>query len=209
MNDTQAEPEPKREVDPHAAVKSSPFLDATLSGLWLEQRFGDPIVFGIQAGAYFGEMVRFAARLEMPSKNASDEFSFKYDDPYTSTNYYPRDSKAATLLYGGSLGVVAASNEGFVFAPGITILRSDVEDYGTMLGIAMPFEWVTKRGLRFGMEIDLGRAFGGKVHYNCQVPGGGVSECASGPTFEGDRGAGRAFAIRFQMGFGFNHPKIQ
>jgi hypothetical protein len=209
MDSSRSEPEPKREVDPHAAVKGSPFLDATLSGLWLEQRFGDPIVFGIQGGAYFGEAVRLAARVEMPSKNATDEFSFRYDDPSTRTNYDPRNSEAVTLLYGASLGVVAASNEGFVFAPSVVFLRADVEDYGTMLGIAMPFEWVTKRGLRFGMEIDLGRAFGGKVHYSCRVQNGDVIDCPTGPTFEGDRGAGRAFAIRFQMGFGFNHPKIQ
>lgn len=179
-------------------------MDATLAGLWLEQRFGDPIVFGLQGGAYLGEAVRVVIRLEMPSKNATDEFRLDYNDTGTSTNYFPRNSTAATLLYGATVGVVAASSEGFVFAPGVVFQRSDVADYGSMLGIAIPFEWVTTRGLRFGMEVDLGRAFGGTVHYNCSV---GVSECATGPTFDGDRGAGRAFALRFQMGFGFNHPR--
>lgn len=199
----------RRALDPRAAVKSSPFIDATLAGLWLEQRFGDPIVFGLQGGAYFGEAVRLVVRLEMPSKSASDEFTFKYEDPSTTTFYVPRDSTGASLLYGASLGVVAASNEGFVFAPGIVFQRSDVEDYGTMLGIAVPFEWVTVRGLRFGMEIDLGRAFGGTVHYTCSGDPSDPAVCGSGATYEGERGAGRAFALRFQMGFGFNHPRAQ
>jgi hypothetical protein len=196
-------PEPRRVVDPHAAVKSSPFLDATLSGMWLEQRFGDPIVFGLQGGAYFAQAVRFVLRLEMPSKSATDEFRLDYDQT-SNTNYFHRDSKAVSLLYGATVGVVAASGEGFVFAPGVVLQRSDVEDYGTMLGIAMPFEWVTQRGLRFGLEVDLGRAFGGTVHYTCNS-----SPCATGPTFDGNRGAGRAFALRFQMGFGFNRPQAR
>jgi hypothetical protein len=142
----------------------------------------------------------------MPSKNSTDAFSYDYDDSAASSNYFQRPSKAASLLYGATLGFVLASGEGFVFAPGVVFQRSDVEDYGSMLGIAMPFEWVTRRGLRFGLEVDLGRAFGGTVHYTCQqlgVPGA----CSAGPTFDGDRGAGRAFALRFQMGFGFNHPR--
>jgi hypothetical protein len=181
-------------------------LDATLAGLWLEQRFGDPIVFGLQGGAYFGGAVRVALRLEMPSKSATDSFGYDYDSPSVSTNYFHRNSTAASLLYGASLGVVAASGEGFVFAPGVVFQRADVEDYGTMLGIAVPFEWVTRRGLRFGMEVDLGRAFGGTVRYTC-TQFNGPSDCSAGPTFNGDRGAGRAFALRFQMGFGFNHPR--
>jgi hypothetical protein len=200
------EAEPRRVVDPRAAVKGSPFLDATLSGVWLEQRFGDPIVFGLQGGAYLGEAVRLVLRLEMPSKSSTDSFGYDYDAPQVSTNYFHTNSKAASLLYGASLGFVAASGEGFVFAPGVVFQRSDVEDYGTVLGIAMPFEWVTRRGLRFGIEVDLGRAFGGTVRYTCQQFNG-AGDCPVGPTFSGDRGAGRAFALRFQMGFGFNHPR--
>ena len=42
-------------------------MDATLNGTWLEDRFGDPFVFGVQGGAYLGDIVRLAIRLEMPT----------------------------------------------------------------------------------------------------------------------------------------------
>jgi hypothetical protein len=110
------------------------------------------------------------------------------------------------LLYGGALGVVATNSENFVFAPGVVFLRSDVSDYGSMLGVSMPFEWVTSRGMRFGLELDLGRAFGGTVHnQTCTFdPATQANTCAMN---DGDRKAGRAFAVRFQMGFGFNRPR--
>ena len=103
----------------------------------------------------------------------------------------------ATLLYGATLGAIATSSENFVFAPGLVFVRSDVSDYGSMLGISMPFEWVTARGMRFGLELDLGRSFGGTVRNRTCVS----QVCTEG---EMDRPAGRAFALRFQMGFGFN-----
>ena len=106
------------------------------------------------------------------------------------------------MLYGATLGAVATSSENFVFAPGLVFVRSDVSDYGTMLGVSMPFEWVTSRGMRFGLELDLGRAFGGTVHnQTC------VNDFTACTTTDSDRNAGRAFALRFNMGFGFNRPR--
>jgi hypothetical protein len=189
-------------------------MDATLNGTWLEDRFGDPFVFGVQGGAYLGGLVRAAIRLEMPTDNARDDYSeYNYDSTpvpapggpvYTSS--YPRNSDPPTLLYGGSLGVVATSSENFVFAPGVVFVRSDVSDYGNMLGISMPFEWVTSRGMRFALELDLGRAFGGKVHNRtCSTNTTNGSQVCAESTI--DRPAGRAFALRFAMGFGFNRPR--
>jgi hypothetical protein len=189
-------------------------MDATLNGTWLEDRFGDPFVFGVQGGAYLGGLVRAAIRLEMPTDNARDDYSeYDYDSTpvpapggqtYTSSN--PRNSDPPTLLYGGSLGVVATSSENFVFAPGVVFVRSDVSDYGNMLGISMPFEWVTSRGMRFALELDLGRAFGGKVHNRtCLNNISNGSQMCTEDTI--DRPAGRAFALRFAMGFGFSRPR--
>lgn len=188
----------RRVENTHAAVASSPFIDATISGLVLEDRYGDPFVFGVQAGAYLGQAVRLVARLEMPSKNATDDYS-RYGDDY---NSFTRPSADVTLIYGGSLGIVAASSNTFAFSPGLMFLRSDVSDYGNFLGISLPFEWVTSRGLRFGLEAGLGRAFGGTVHYQCST-----TVCPGGVPPDADRPAGRAAAIRFEMGFGFNHPR--
>ncbi len=179
-------------------MESSPFLDATLSGVWLEDRYGDPFVFGLQGGAYLGGRVRLVARLEMPSKNATDEY-----DTWSDDGSFSRKSADVTLLYGASLGIVAASSETFAFSPGVTFLRSDVSDYGNVLGISLPFEWVTSRGLRFGLEAGIGRAFGGTVHYECSQSQG----CIGSAPVDKDRPAGRAIAIRFEMGYGFNHPR--
>lgn len=181
-------------------------MDATLNGTWLEDRFGDPFVFGVQGGAYLGEVVRLTIRLEMPTANAQDDYS-NYDSVPTPSipggGYsYPRDSDPPTLLYGATLGAVATSSENFVFAPGVVFVRSDVSDYGSMLGVSMPFEWVTSRGMRFGLELDLGRSFGGTVHN--QSCANDFTPCTITDT---SRGAGRAFALRFQMGFGFNRPR--
>lgn len=180
-------------------------MDATLNGTWLEDRFGDPFVFGVQGGAYLGEIVRLTIRLEMPTENSRDEYGYGNDPaPQVPNGSFsnPLRSKPPTLLYGATLGAVATSSENFVFAPGLVFVRSDVSDYGNMLGVSMPFEWVTSRGMRFGLELDLGRAFGGKV--NNQICTNNFTACT---TAESDRGAGRAFALRFSMGFGFNRPR--
>jgi hypothetical protein len=191
----------RRVVRSSAAVQRSPFIDASLAGLWLEDRFGDPLVFGLQGGAYLGGVVRVAVRLEMPSKSSTDAFSGSYDNDF---NFVARRSASATLIYGGSVGVVAGSSESFVFSPGLLFLRSDVADYGNLLAVTLPFEWVTTKGLRFGLDVALGRAFGGTVHYQCL---NAQTDCSSPASLDRERPAGRAINIRFTMGFGFNHAR--
>jgi len=184
-----------------AAVRSSPFIDATISLISLEDRFLDPLVFGIGVGAYLGQRVRLVARLEMPSTDDSSsdyDYNGDYLDGYTS-----RSPGAVTLVYGGSVGIVAASSAAFVFSPGLTFLRTDVGEYGNMLGVAIPFEWTTSKGLRFGLEVGFGRTFGGTQTLVCTF---GTS-CEAGNEVERDRDDARAFTLRFEMGFGFNHPK--
>jgi hypothetical protein len=109
-------------------------------------------------------------------------------------------------MYGGAIGIVAAYSQAFVFSPGFTFVRTDVSDYGNMIGIAIPFEWTTNRGLRFGLEIGFGRAFGGVQRYTtCSS----ALQCDEGVEESRNRDAGRAFSLRFELGFGFNHPQPQ
>jgi hypothetical protein len=194
-------PEPLHPVLPDdAAVSSSPFIDASISLVSLEDRFIDPLVFGIAFGGYFGKVVRVVARLEMPSSDSGDEEFYASD---TAPGYVARTRDTVTLIYGGSLGFVAAYSPSFVFSPGLTFLRTDVADHGNMFGVAIPFEWTTSRGLRFGLEVGFGRAFGGKQHFECQY----TAACTQGAQLTTDRDAGRALTLRFGLGFGFNHPK--
>jgi hypothetical protein len=192
-----------------AAVDSSPFIDATMSLVSLEDRFTDPFVFGIAFGGYLARRVRLVARLEMPStdEGADDEFDYS-QAPGT---YSVSRRKSVNLIYGGALGIVAAYSQAFVFSPGFTFLRTDVGDLGNMVGVVIPFEWTTNRGLRFGFEVGFGRAFGGSRHFVCTpvvqpgTPTG--SSCEGNSTTTEDREAGRALSLRFELGFGFNHPQ--
>jgi hypothetical protein len=191
-------PRPRLVWPEDAAVQSSPFMDATISLISLEDRFFDPLVVGVGFGAYLGRLVRVVARLEMPSTSDGEQY---YDGGYT-PGYAPRDTGAVTLLYGGSVGIVAAHSVAFVFSPGVTFLRTDVSGYGSMLGVAIPFEWTTSKGLRFGLEVGVGRAFGGSQEYECTFG----PNCVVGETKEEDRDDARALTLRFELGFGFNHP---
>jgi hypothetical protein len=88
-------------------------------------------------------------------------------------------------------------------SPGLMLARTDVGDYGTMLGVSLPFDWVMNSGLRLGLEGGFGRAFGGQRAVSCSTPG--AADCNQRPRFE-DRDAGLALWLQFQIGFGFNHP---
>lgn len=192
-------PEPARPVYPEdSAVQSSPFLGATVSLISLEDRFTDPLVLGISFGGYIGRAVRLVARIEMPSTEDTDNY---YDSTYS--GYTPVEDEPPTLIYGGSLGIVAAHSQSLVFAPGVLFLRSDVSEYGNMVGVSIPFDWTTNRGLRFGLEVGFGRSFGGTSKQRCTY----APSCEYGNETTSDREAARAFALRFELGFGFNHPK--
>jgi hypothetical protein len=181
------------------ATYGSPFFDVTLGGVFLEERFSDPLVIGLQGGVYLGDIVRLALRAEMPSSDARDEASGTRSNTYS---LYATDSESPKFLYGGSLGISLVNSSNFAFSPGIMLMRSDVGDYGTVLGASLPFEWVTSRGLRFGLEVSLGRAFGGTVHYECPLGG-----CPAEALEDTDRKAGRALGLRFAIGYGIGYTR--
>ena len=149
---------------------------------------------GAQVGVYVGGRVRLTLRAAIPTDKLNDEY---YADPTPYGSASPK-SKDASFLYGASAGVVVVSTQNFALSPGVVFARSDVSDYGTMLWLSMPLEWVMPNGQRVGFEVDFGRAFGGQVHEYC-------STC-SGLLSSRDRPAGTGFAMQFQLGYGFNHP---
>lgn len=190
-------PKPRYELPEGAAVQSSPFFDATVSLVALEDRITDPIVFGLALGGYIAKAVRIVGRLEMPTtSDRSDEYI--EDRP---PGFEPRSKDDVTFIYGGALGVVVAHTPKFVFAPGVSFLRTDIGEFGNMVGVSLPFEWTNRHGMRFGFELDVGRVLGGSVELECVT-----SQCTPGQRTTLDRPDGRAVALRFNMGFGFNHP---
>ena len=191
-------PPPKPRYPADAAASSTPFLDLVLVGAPWENRFSQFLNVGVQGGAFLGGRLRLTARLALPTETLNDEY---YDG--SSYPLRPVDSKSASFLYGASAGIVAVSTQSFVMSPGVAFGRSDVSDYGSMLALSMPFDWVMPTGMRVGLEADFGRAFGGRFG-SIDCPSG---SCAGSSNLQiRDRPAGTAFWLQFNMGFGFNHP---
>ena len=183
---------PKPRYPNNSAVLSTPFLDLLVAGVSWEHRFAQFLDVGAQAGLYLGERVRLTVRAAIPTDTLNDEY-YAYPGRTPSPN--------ASFLYGASAGIVAASTKGFLLSPGAAFMRSDVSDYGTMIALSMPLEWVLPSGLRVGFELNLGRAVGGKTD--------GAQYCSNGACTQGarvDRPAGTGFWMQFQLGYGFNHP---
>ncbi len=174
-----------------SAVSSTPFIDLILLGADWERRFSGYLNVGAQAGLFVGGRLRLAARIAFPTETLND-------------NYFGGSiggAKDASLIYGGTAGLVVVSSPTFALSPGISFSRTDVSAYGSTLAFAMPFDWVMKNGTRIGLQVDFGRAFGGAY----RDPGCLNGSCQSGAN---DRPSGTGFMIQFNLGYGFNHPAL-
>src|SRR5438876_786739 len=82
-----------------------------------------------------------------------------------------RRSRSVSALYSVSGGVLISNSRSFVFGPSLVFQRTDVSAYGSAVELALPFEWITRKNLRFGLELALGHAFGGVTSYQCYTAG--------------------------------------
>ena len=176
-----------------AAVSSSPFFDAIVLAADWQHRFSESVNLGAQAGLYLVGRVRLTAKMAFIAESVGDQ----------QADYAGSGTKDPSFLYAFSAGVAALRTPTFVLSPGLMLARTDVADYGTMLGLSLPFDWVTNSGLRLGFEGGGGAAFGGKTAVNCATPG--AMDCDQSPQYE-NRDPGLAWWLQFQIGFGFNHP---
>ena len=200
-----APPKPRPRYPSDSAVRTWPFFDVLVGGINMENRLQHFLALGLEAGVFLGDIVRLAPQISMFSSEADDDLQPFESSDTIPADFQPEPSESASLLYGGSLGFALISRQSFVFSPGLKYLRTDVSDYGSFLGVSLPFEWVSNEGARFGFVVDIGRAFGGSVRGTCfgsSVP----ASCDPGEVREFDREAGAAFYSHFQMGWGFNHP---
>jgi len=181
-------PPPPPRFAEDAAVSSTPFVDATLVGLDWQRRFSEPVNVGVQAGVFVAGRLRLTAKIAFPTEDVRD-----------SEGQFGRQSKQPSFFYAFSAGVAAVRTSNFVMSPGLMLARADVADFGTMLGVSLPLDWVTSSGLRLGLEGGLGRAIGGRSVVGC------TSDCSLPPSYE-DRRSGSAVWFQFHVGFGFNHP---
>ena len=200
-------PRVKERFPDNAAVSSSPFVDMIVASVSWQNRVSQFFNVGVQGGTYVAGRVRLTANIILPTSGLTDDYEPAYKSSGTGGGYYVRqESKAASLFYGASLGIVALSSPTFVMSPGLAFSRTDVSDYGSSLAVSLPFEWVTGNGLRLGLEFDAGRAFGGSNHLQCFDNLGTGGACSLSPPVTEDRPTGTSVVLQFELGFGFNHP---
>ena len=185
-----APPPPRYAKD--AAASSTPFFDAILVTADWKNRISESVSIGAQAGVFVARRVRLTAKIAFPTEGWGDQEAD-----------FGSGAKNPSLFYAFSAGYAAVSLPTFVMSPGLMLGRTDVGDYGTMLGLSVPLDWVMRSGLRLGLEGGLGRAFGGQRVIACNTPGS--ADCSQQPQYAG-REAGSALWLQFQIGFGFDHP---
>jgi len=186
-------------------VGASPWVDFTFTNFWLDERVRSYLNFGAQLGAYVGGRVRLSVRLVAPVEQVEDA---RTDADYyrggvgTSDTYIDVPSRAMSVLYGATVGIVVANSRSFVFAPGVSLVRTDVSDYGSAFALSMPFEWTTRRHMRWGFELAVGHAFGGSVDRVCQRATTTLTYCGKD---EDQRPGGTTILLQFQMGWALSN----
>lgn len=176
--------------------RASPWVDFTFTSFWHEERVSNFLNLGVQAGGYFWQRLRLAAKLVTPLESVSDDYSDYSSDRPPGMH---RASHNVSLLYGASAGLVISNSRTFVFAPGLLFMRTDVNAYGNALEVLLPFEWTTRKNMRMAFEMALGRAFGGTLTQTCvSVVSGGTTTCG---VSHYDRPGGTAVLLQYSMGY--------
>jgi hypothetical protein len=139
------------------------------SSFMLGYRAQVPFGAGPELGAYLLRRVRLVARLAFPVAQAGDACSRGDVIHGDETGVYtciPSDD--ASLAYGASAGFVLLDTSRVALAPGLTFLRTDESDHGTLLGVSLPVEWVVPDGPHLALEFGLGFAVGQRVMARCR-----------------------------------------
>jgi hypothetical protein len=177
---------------------ASPWIDFSLTSFWMDERTDNFLNVGAQVGGYFIDRVRLSARLVVPLEEASDSHTDYDSQPFSSNADSENiDSRNVSVLYGVTFGLILSNSKTFLFAPGLSIWRTDVSDYGTTGALSLPFEWTTHRRLRVGFELALGHSFGGEIHRACTTF---ASTASCGPDTV-EREGGTAVLFQYQMGW--------
>jgi hypothetical protein len=192
----------------NAAVQYNPFLDVIVGGALLNRRFDTGFAPGVEFGGFLGERVRAAVRAQSPLTEPNDRFDTDSDQVFLDGAFVPRDSDDVTLIFGGSIGVVALATRGFVVSPSVTVLRTDVSDYGTAVGFGLPVMWVGRSGMRVGFDMGVVYGIGGTVIGDCPdlIVAGQTRVCEPETTREFDRENAAGFYAGFRIGWGLSEP---
>lgn len=182
-------------LEPDFLTLASPWVDFSFTSFYFERRAGNFLNLGVQFGMYAFERLRLAGRLVTPLGDVTDNYGHYIPFAAGGSQSGRVASRSLSLLYGASVGLAVTNSRSFVFGPSLTILRTDVEDYGTAVLLSLPFEWTTPRSLRVGFELALGHAVGGTSRTVCvsgAVSCGGVRE---------ERPGGTSVLFQYYMGW--------
>jgi hypothetical protein len=180
-------------------LRSSPYLDFITGATSLDARFGEAFSPGIQAGLYVERLLKLTARGLVLLDDSTD---YHVDD--IEPGFSVEDVDGPTLMFGGTAALVLMGTSHFAMSAGLNYMRTDKSEPGHYLGIGLPFEWQTDRGIRIGFEASFGQAFGGHVKARCA----NTSECAEGETTREDLKRGPGFYAQFQIGVPLVRPEL-
>lgn len=177
-----------------------------LGGMTVGQRFDSDAYFGSELGAFFGRW-RVSLRALFP-------FGVHQETGLTMSNPEFRSiaSTKPALIGGATLGMALYSGSGFVASLSVNFMRSDVSDFGNMLGVSLPLEWITRRGVRIGVEPGFLGAFGGEVLAECGPddpfdPTPPARDCDQGEIRAFDRESDTGMWLHFMVGIPFDSPE--
>jgi hypothetical protein len=183
-----------------------------IGGQNFSKRFESYFNVGLKLGVFVAGRVRIAGRMVMFPADPDDDFNSDTDyGQVLAQGFYAQPSEPPSFLVGGSLGFALVRTANFVLSPGPVLLANDqADEYGSFVGLGIPFDWVTDSGMRVGFEVTIGRSFGGRVLAVCQnfsSPGSPTDPCSGGEQRLFDREGGAGFYSHFHLGWGFDRPK--
>lgn len=169
-----------------AAALHTPFINFMAGSMSAGGRFDSGLYVGTELGGFWRGRLRASLRAALPFG-----VSQPYGEQLANREFWALRSSKPALLWGPSVGVVIYSGRGFTLSVTGNFTRTDVGAYGNLLGVALPFEWVTRRGLRVGFEPGVMRGIGGEVQGRCEGSDFGFNSSPSNP--DCDQGEIRAF----------------
>lgn len=170
---------------PFTAVRASPFVQMLGGAFHFRERLSSAAAFGGEFGFFAWDRLRAGVRAIVPVADLNDEASDNTgsDDP-------------SAWMWGISVGAAATRQAGFVMSPSLQYLAMLGGDYGQMIGILVPFEWLSRKGFHVGFDFSVLYGFGGTYRTNtCPT----CSELVDRPNSAG-------FAVNLVLGHVFAMP---
>ncbi len=198
------------QVPDDAAVRCTPFINALLGGMTVSRRFDSGAYVGAEVGGFLGGHFRASLRAV---------FTFGVQQPtgiqLSNPEFYSIHSEKPALVWGGSLGFALYKSQGFVLSVTANFMRTDVGDFGNLVGLSLPFEWITRGAKRVGFEFGVLEAYGGETLGECgSMPGALPSfpaqranpECDIGEVRAFDREKGSGVWLHMVLGLPYDTP---